>query len=519
MQKLTFPTAINHATLSPDGDLLVACGDLPRAFFCRRKPPDSFDSKTLKFEFEQIAAPRLTGALPDDMCFSTAFSPSGHVCAIGSQGGKIIIFDTKEIREDMEADEAVLDVLSTSRPVRMNGDLAGAVRSMAFSPEPWELFAWAEDQGRVCVTDLRGLRGRLMARQMIELETSGSDGVERANVSDFTDELSTAEQRELEIEARLIQRHEEAIVAQGRLAASATHTADSVALASQRRRLQIELYEAGQAAVEDATLGLTETERQVLDTLRIQRQRYAERAMEREYAQRALERASTELGTDYLDRPFSIDYSRPRDIDSSTPSSAGTHNTSLRQYMRERNIERALHQARPLESRTYTPRRRSSVMLSNRNTTTSSEAPSLAPITSASNLSVSPSQLPPSLDSVDSPSPIPNPWPGVPDPWVNIVANASVYDPAVARDRIRDLENLRRMREWERERQGTSTNEGTISGLEARIQAGAIRSRATRLRLQSGGPEEDSERVSMRRTGSAGVTTVGVGWSGDGRLL
>jgi len=158
-------------------------------------------------------------------------------------------------------------------------------------------------------------------------------------------------------------------------------------------------------------------------------------------------------------------------------------------------------------------------MLSNRNTTTSSEAPSLAPITSASNLSVSPSQLPSSLDSVDSPSPIPNPWPGVPDPWVNIVANASVYDPAVARDRIRDLENLRRMREWERERQGTSTNEGTISGLEARIQAGAIRSRATRLRLQSGGPEEDSERVSMRRTGSAGVTTVGVGWSGDGRLL
>ncbi|MCH1928142.1 hypothetical protein L6232_25445, partial [Shewanella sp. C31] len=35
----------------------------------------------------------------DGCCFTIAFSPSSHLCAVGSQSGIITIFDVKTIRE------------------------------------------------------------------------------------------------------------------------------------------------------------------------------------------------------------------------------------------------------------------------------------------------------------------------------------------------------------------------------------------------------------------------------------
>jgi hypothetical protein len=37
LKVLEFSTNMNHASISPDGELLIACGDNASAFFCRRK--------------------------------------------------------------------------------------------------------------------------------------------------------------------------------------------------------------------------------------------------------------------------------------------------------------------------------------------------------------------------------------------------------------------------------------------------------------------------------------------------
>ena len=63
------------------------------------------------------------------------------ICAVASQNGIITIFDTALIHDDMDADEAVIDVLRSSRP-SMFPIHTGAVRSMSFSPSPWDLLAW-----------------------------------------------------------------------------------------------------------------------------------------------------------------------------------------------------------------------------------------------------------------------------------------------------------------------------------------------------------------------------------------
>ena len=187
---------MNHATISPDQELLVAVGDEPRAFFCRKIRLSGVvgDGETpfANYEWLETAEPRLSLADSSDSCFTTAWSPSGHVCAVASQTGVITIFDTSRIRDDMDTDEAVLEILKSSRPV-LSTDSCGAVRSMSFAPPPWDLLAWAEDRGRVCVSDLRNA---FRTRQTIELETD-SPSINRADLSQMADVEDTAEERQI----------------------------------------------------------------------------------------------------------------------------------------------------------------------------------------------------------------------------------------------------------------------------------------------------------------------------------
>ena len=136
-----YPTAINHASISPCGNLLIAVGDKPQAFFSRRFFTECFRKGRVfwDWEWQLISEPKLSLAHEKDSCFSTAFSPSGHICAAASQTGMITVFDTSLIGEDMYADEAVIAILRSSRPNPSNHrvDRRGAIRSMSFSPEPW----------------------------------------------------------------------------------------------------------------------------------------------------------------------------------------------------------------------------------------------------------------------------------------------------------------------------------------------------------------------------------------------
>lgn len=384
---------MNHATISPDGKILLAVGDEPQAFFCGRTRlpslPNDGEPAYARYEWHGIAEPKLSLAHSSDACFSTAFSPSGHICAVASQTGVITIFDTSMIKIDMEPDDAVLDVLKSSRPC-LGRDMCGAVRSMSFAPAPWDLFAWAEDQGRVCVVDLRNA---FLSRQTIELETD-SPSLSRAVMSDLEDSHSTAEQRVLAIEARFAQRHREALEAQDHLAA-VNHAANFMELAAERRRIEREARESqegGTSTLREELNSLTESERQMLDsTIRMTRiqeneQERADAALQTPFSVNYVPTSGEALADAQLSLASSSTYISPH-----VPQS-GRGAGSIQDYMRQRSLDRS----RPGE-RTYQPRRRSSVVISNGNSTNNSNSAhpsSLAPIgTATPTLSASPSRL------------------------------------------------------------------------------------------------------------------------------
>lgn len=262
---------MNHASISPDGNLLIAVGDVSQVFFCQRiclaNNCQSVDGEPTfaRYEWRKIAEPKLSSAQPSDACFATAFSPSGHICAAASQAGIINIFDTSLIGSDLEGEEAVIEILKSS-PC-LGRDFCGKIRSMSFAPPPWDLLAWAEDQGRVCVIDLRNA---FRYRQTIELETN-SPNLFIANIVESTDDRSmTTEQQQLAIEERFMQRHRAALDADDHIAA-VSHATDYIELAAERRRIEREAREAGVPVFREEFNLLTENERQVLDSIRLSR--------------------------------------------------------------------------------------------------------------------------------------------------------------------------------------------------------------------------------------------------------
>ena len=345
---------MNHATISPDQELLVAVGDEPRAFFCKRiRLTSPGETSYANYEWLEIADPKLSLAHPRDACFTTAWSPSGHVCAVASQTGVVTIFDTSRIIDGMEEDEAVIDVLKSSRPV-LDHDFCGAVRSMSFAPEPWDLLAWAEDKGRVCVTDLRDA---FKSRQTIELETD-SPSLNRAVIIDADIDEDTAEQRQMQIEARFLRQearnHPD-------YPAAINHTAEYLELAARRTAQRRRHPHEDNDPVSEFHGELSEFERQALEA--VGRSRLA------------------------LDE-------QPTTASAAVQSSRQAENR--RESIRQRGLEHS-DRTRTGGTRSYQPRRRSSVVISNTNVNnqpSSSHPSNLAPIgTATPTLSASPSRL------------------------------------------------------------------------------------------------------------------------------
>lgn len=472
---------MNYATISPDGELMVAVGDKPQAFFCRKSPSTSHPMQN---SWRVIAQPKLSLAHSADCCFSTAFSPSGHICAVASQTGIITIFDTSLVREDMEPDEAVLEVLRSSRPC-LSRDLSGAVRSMSFGPSPWDLFAWAEDRGRVCVVDLRDA---FRSRQTIELEID-CPSLEKASISDL--EEVTLEQRQMEI---LIRRHRDTPEAQ-EFPGAASHDAEFIEFLTRRENSR-EARGDGPSFAQDEEITSTEGERYVLNAVRTSRIQ-----------------GNDEGRSETLPTPFSINYNNTRAERSAEPAQSVTQNSfllnreigSIHEYMRQRNLDRNLNGERP-----YQPRRRSSVVISNgdhTNTSNSSHPSSLASVgTVTPTLSASPSRLPSTTEATAAPS-IPPPR----DPWITIVdlmgsgGSASQRREPLPRNLDRRVQAAARFRTEDRLRQ--------LHGL-------------TVERTRNGDDPYDEQDLDILRRPQEtrgrrddSLVTMGIGWSRDGRKL
>lgn len=294
------PFAINHATLSPDGKMLVAVGDFNQAYFFTRellekvpqipKPHNRLGAKDVDWVLTNVVSLHMSESTMG--YFTTAWSPNGGLVAVGSEAGYITVLDREMLEsKDVEDDEAIVAVVAGSR-ADVPSPYPGAIRSMVFSPAPWDLLVWAEDQGRVCIGDLRtGLR----SRQVISLEPE-SEELERLVVEDVVGEErdnEAAVARLDELEEEIMRRYGE-----GSHTTSEHAPISSVNLATEyietRRRQRAARQELAMRQEERDSLqeqrdtlrgllntdlqGLTTREHQILETLRTSRQREEARA-------------------------------------------------------------------------------------------------------------------------------------------------------------------------------------------------------------------------------------------------
>ncbi|KAI4245969.1 MAG: hypothetical protein L6R40_002185 [Gallowayella cf. fulva] len=526
---------MNHASISPDGQLLVAVGDEPKAFFCRRiASSNPSGDQDAVHTWQEVAEPRLNPAPLNDSCFTTAFSPSGHICAVGQQSGVVTIFDTSLIHEDMDDDDAVLEVLRSSRAA-IDPDNIGAIRSMSFSPAPWDLLAWAEERGRVCVADLRNA---CRSRQTVDLDLD-SPKLNRTSVTDLEAGQTTSEQRQLEIERRFLQRHREALNAQNDLA-SVSHVADYIELSAARRRLQRDTASAIPGEFND----LTESERQMLDSIRTTRSQENDRS--------SLEHDSQ--------RPFSVNYLNDQNIDPSEPRyqpqvlalSSNSPSASVQlarlDSMRDTMRRNHLDRSRTADRGTYQPRRRSSVVISSSNnqsrqSSSSSHPSNLAPIgTSVPTLSASPSRLASVVANAEhAESTVPLPFTEESSGAWRTVANAMGSVPGYGFEDT-EAEPPRVLRREERNRESASAS--SVFRLLQQQQQAQQQQAARSDRLRSNQAQRHRQHVQainramagergyetgelemLRRLANTnarreyGVATMGIGWEPQGRNL
>lgn len=349
------------------------------------------------------------------------------------------------------------------------------------------------------------LRNAFQSRQTIDLHTD-SPGLIRAEIEEYD---TTSEQRQLEIERRFVERHREALEAQDQLAA-VIRTANNVELGAERRRIE-----------RDAAAAQASRERQLIDSIGLRR-------LQESNSVSSGNLPTAPIRVNY--NPSSTGRTESREW-SGIPSPSSNPQTrssaSIHDFIRQRERTR-------LNDRSYQPRRRSSVVMSNSNSSSNTSSPhtsSLTPDTATPTLSASPSRLSASTsDAIATNTPF-NPT----DPWQTITDAMSSAD--IPPDTLRSLQS----RNLERRVQATAVQQATLDrpnelmmvehadalearGNRARDNVRSLRQmRAAHSRADVVYDEIDRELLLRRYQRSprreAGLITMGIGWSEDGRNL
>ena len=331
---LEHPFSMNYALISPDSEILVAVGDAGQAWFYRRRlvaHKDSSQDRFARYEWDVLAKPKLACGerTIDDHSFSIAFSPSGHLCAISAQGGMISVFDMNMIRNlaDEDAEFCARSMVCSFKSSRCG--IYGSVRSMAFSPAPWDLLAWAEDHGRAGIADVRQAFCR---RQIIRLETHAAE-LERIVLKDMTDPYVKG----LDVRGRLIHQYQGSFYPE-----DAASSGESLLGAPEDWSEGALLHR--QEPLPTVHPDLDAREQSVLDTLEV-----------------TMEEVDDAINN--VPYPYSVNYrSSPHvrtTLENEERSPSRAHLESLIDVFRERNVQR-IHG----DHRQYLPRRRNSVILS-----------------------------------------------------------------------------------------------------------------------------------------------------------
>lgn len=269
---IDLPIAMNHATISPDSRFLVAVGDQQTGFFFERhspapdrpsswkEPSDRINSVPPEWKLFEEVSLYVPSNQRAEGYFTTAWSPSGRLCAVGSECGYITVFDVDHLKVAEYGEEAILGVISSTRPDISTG--AGAVRTMQFSPAPWDFLVWSEDQGRVCVADLRSA---LKVKQVLTLDPK-EEGLDKIEIADF-DLTLPPEMPDLRREADFIRRYRRTLDTEGSQAAA--DAANEYFDANNERRQAFRRL--GVVESDNDPHGLNSEERRILESLRTSR--------------------------------------------------------------------------------------------------------------------------------------------------------------------------------------------------------------------------------------------------------
>jgi hypothetical protein len=348
---LELPFAVNHATISPDGRTLVAVGDYQQAYFYDRKDLGLVaDSKLHKYvsahcmwELEFIVALHVPRTITATGYFSTAWSPSGNLCAVASECGYVSVIDVNALHTFEDAEDAIVAVMPSTRPENLHpsGAIPGAIRSMIFAPRPWDLLIWAEDQGKVCLADLRtGLR----LRQILKLEPD-HEGYQRVDM-DINANETYARRQDADAEREYIRnfrtyRH----LPDDETGDNSPYDVDHELAIAETRTLAEEASgtTSREALLSDADLQFSRREQELLDSLRTTSQtRQPAEPRSIHYAESFPSSSSTAQQSSLFAQDFPA-LARQDGLAESAPAPQGGINPNtirvMREYIRERSSE------------------------------------------------------------------------------------------------------------------------------------------------------------------------------------
>ena len=134
------PTAVNHASVSPDGKMMAAVGDSLDAYIY----------------VNDSGSWRRYASFPvsNDASFMASFSTAGDKLAIASQSGTLPIFDVRMLPNGKNASSALLHTIKSSRRGSRRFPHV-AIRSVQWSPDPLDLLLFTEENSRATLVDGR----------------------------------------------------------------------------------------------------------------------------------------------------------------------------------------------------------------------------------------------------------------------------------------------------------------------------------------------------------------------------
>lgn len=197
---------MNYAVISPDHSLLAAVGDENRAYFYTinhdlGSPVTTESGEKLpgrEWDLARCVEMDIGLRTDDACCFTIAFSPSSHLCAIGSQSGIVTVLDVWSIHNTAGDGEAETPILCQF-PASRSSSEGGAVRCMTFSTEPWDLLVWLEGHGRAGIADVRQA---FLRRQILYLNLDDPE-LQEVHTEPMSDDLNDLRLDENSLESTL----------------------------------------------------------------------------------------------------------------------------------------------------------------------------------------------------------------------------------------------------------------------------------------------------------------------------